>query len=233
MPTSFLQSNGSFRCFSAFGAGIPACVHFSTAHCSSYYGLGMSSLTEYHWARRHSLTQHGLLTGLLICLVTAVVAARQARRRTGSPTISLNAVSHWIWGDHAAYREALSVKYTLTGFIIHFFASVFWAIIFERAWGRDAECGSVRRALAGAGAIAATSYVSDYGIAPRRLTPGWDLRLSRRDLAAIYTSIALVLPLRGLASRTLRHANRVPGLKGPGYHQEENRDKRQESGNAQ
>lgn len=232
MPTSF-QSNGSHRCFFASGAGIPASAPFSTARCSPYYCLGMSHFTKCHWASRHSLTQRGLLTGLMICLVTAAIAARQARRRTGSPTISLNAVSHWIWGDRAAYRKAPSVKYTLTGFVIHFFASVFWAIIFERAWGRDAESGSVHRALAGACAIAVTSYVSDYDIAPRRLTPGWDLLLSRRDLAAIYTSIAVALPLRGLARRILRLADRGPVLKGPCDHQEENRDKRQEGGNAQ
>jgi hypothetical protein len=178
---------------------------------------------------RHLLLQ-SLSSGLLVSLATAAIAARQARRKTGSRLVSLNAVSHWFWGDHAAFRNVPSVKYTVTGFAIHFLASVFWAVIFERAWGRDAETGSVRQALAGACAIAATSYISDYGIAPRRLSPGWDLRLPRRDLAAIYTSIALALPVRGLARRAVRRADRDSALKGPCHHQEENRDKRQESG---
>lgn len=146
-----------------------------------------------------------MLTGMVINLVTVSAAARQTQKETGSALISLNAVSHWIWGGRAAYRQKLSAKYTLTGFVIHHFASLFWGLIFERFWGHAAEYSSIRRAYAGACAIAAASYVVDYWIAPKRLTPGWDLRLSQYALGSIYTSIALSLPLRGLLWRIRRH----------------------------
>jgi len=35
-------------------------------------------------------------------------------------------------------------------------------------------------------------------LVPKRLTPGWESRISRRSLAAIYAVLALSLPLRGL-----------------------------------
>ena len=71
--------------------------------------------------------------------------------------------------------------------------------------------GELRTALLGGAAVAAAAYVTDYRVVPKRLTPGWESRVTGRSLAAIYTVLALSLPLRGLLRRSYRgrHAPRV------------------------
>ena len=41
----------------------------------------------------------------------------------------------------------------------------------------------------------------DYHLVPRRLTPGYELRLKGPQMAVIYAAIALSLPLRELLRR--------------------------------
>jgi hypothetical protein len=57
--------------------------------------------------------------------------------------------------------------------------------------------------LGGAG-VSALAYVTDYHVVPKRLTPGWEERVSNRSLALIYAVLALSFPVRGL----LRHWSR-------------------------
>jgi hypothetical protein len=77
-------------------------------------------------------------------------------------------------------------------------ACVFWATFYERYFGRAADRGDVGTALLGGGIVAAAAYVTDYHLVPKRLSPGWDHRLSGRSLGATYAVLALGLSLRGL-----------------------------------
>jgi hypothetical protein len=47
-------------------------------------------------------------------------------------------------------------------------------------------------------AVSAAAYVTDYHLVPRRLTPGFELRLPRLALAPIYAALAVGLSLRDL-----------------------------------
>ena len=49
--------------------------------------------------------------------------------------------------------------------------------------------------------VSATAYVTDYCVVPKRLTPGFELRLPRRALAPIYAALALGLSLRDVLRR--------------------------------
>ncbi len=138
-------------------------------------------------------------TGTVASAATAAVAAALGKKEAGSPWAPLNAVSHALWGDRAARRSGFSGKYTLTGTALNQGGAMFWALLYEKAFGRTR---SVPGALLGGAAIAALAYVVDYYVVPKRLTPGYEKRLSPRSLAGLYGALALGLG----ASTILRRA---------------------------
>jgi hypothetical protein len=136
-----------------------------------------------------------LVSGGAAALATALVAVLAGRRLAGSPAAPLNATSHFLWGEEAARKDAGSLKYTGIGLATHFSASLFWALFYEALpKGRT-------RALPNAALISAAAYITDYYIVPKRLTPGFELRLPGRALAAIYGAFALGLSARDLFRR--------------------------------
>jgi hypothetical protein len=128
-------------------------------------------------------------------LSTAVLAAR-AKEDAGSAYAGTNAVSHAAWGERAARQDAPSLKYTLTGYLIHQGASVFWATLYERFAADAAGRRSAGRALAAGAAVAALAFVVDYTITPPRFRPGYEKRVSRRSLAMVYVALAMGLAMR-------------------------------------
>ena len=78
---------------------------------------------------------------------------------------------------------------------------MFWATFYERYFGRAADRGDVSTALVGGRIVAAAAYVTDYHLVPKRLSPGWEHRLSGRSLVATYAVLALSLRLRGLLAK--------------------------------
>ena len=150
--------------------------------------------------------RNAFITGTIAALATAVTAALYARRYNMASAAPINAVSHVVWGDEAGAHDELSVKYTGTGFATNHAACIFWAAIYEAAFGADAQRGEAAKALAGAALISGIAFVTDYHLVPRRLTPGYELRLPGRALAAIYGALAAALPLRGLFQSAGRRA---------------------------
>lgn len=116
----------------------------------------------------------------------------------------MNAVSHIVWGSSAADVRVADVKHTIPGLLLNTGATIFWAAIYERIFGQAADRGQLKKAVLGGATIAALAYVTDYHVVPKRLTPGWEERVSNRSLAVIYGCLALSFPVRGL----LRHWNR-------------------------
>jgi hypothetical protein len=141
------------------------------------------------------------VSGAIACTATAAAAAFRGARDSGSAVAALNAPSHVAWSGEAAAARAFDVRHSLLGLLINYGASVFWAVIYERAFGTAAARGDAVTALAGGGAVAALAYVTDYQLMPKRLTPGWEERVSGRSLALIFAAMALSLPLRGLLAR--------------------------------
>ncbi len=148
--------------------------------------------------------EDAVVSGTLACGATAATAAWRGARDGNSAIAPINATSHVLWGPSAADVHVADLKHTASGLLINEGAGVFWAALYERLFGADADEGNAARALVGGGIVAAIAYVTDYHLVPKRLTPGWEERISGRSLALVYAALALSLPLRGL----LRHWSR-------------------------
>jgi hypothetical protein len=133
-----------------------------------------------------------LASGLISGTAAALAASWAGRRQAGSYAAPLNATSHIAWGDEAARHDRPSLKYTGTGAALHYGAALFWAALYESLPGP---------APLRAAATTGIAYVADYHLVPRRLTPGFELRLSKGALAAIYVALALGLCAGDLARR--------------------------------
>ena len=137
-----------------------------------------------------------LASGTVAGITTAATAAAAGKREDNSYAAPINATSHIVWGDQAAAQDAASLKYTLTGFLLNHAASVFWAMFYEKLFGRRRGLGakdSLVKPLLGAAAVSAGAYLTDYYLVPKRFTPGYEKRLSGQSMAAIYGMLALGL----------------------------------------
>ena len=143
---------------------------------------------------RTPLTVSALVTGTVAGLAAAAALALLAKAEGKGASQPINATSHWLHGDQAAECDELDASHTLLGFATHYASSVFWALPFEfwRAWRRPSTAGALLRGACMTSAVAAAI---DYGITPKRLTPGWELVLSKRSMVVAYGVLAL-----GLAS---------------------------------
>jgi len=163
------------------------------------------------------VAQDAVVSGSVACAATAAMAAWRGTRDGNSAMAPINATSHVLWGPSAADVHVADLKHTASGLLINEGAGVFWAALYERLFGADADKGNAVRALAGGGIVAAIAYVTDYHLVPKRLTPGWEERISGRSLALVYAALALSLPVRGLLRywSQRRPAKPVPVSTGP------------------
>lgn len=140
----------------------------------------------------------GAVSGAIAGAATAAVAAVRGARDSGSAIAPINATSHVLHGEKAAAVTHVDLEHTGVGLPIHIGSAMLWATLYERAFGTAADRGEVGKAFAGGFAVAALAYVTDYHAVPKRLTPGWEERVSGGSLGLIYAALALSLPLRGL-----------------------------------
>lgn len=136
------------------------------------------------------------ISGTSAAVLSSAVLAALGRRLTGSAAAPLNAVSHWYYGERAAHSNAANAKYTVTGYLTHHAASIFWAIVFERIV-TALRLRRERMPLGTAVATAGLAALVDYTITPRRLTPGFEKRLPASALVMVYGAFALGLALAG------------------------------------
>ena len=154
----------------------------------------------------NNLPGRTLVSGTVAGVVTALAASIVGKRESGSYAAPLNATSHIVWGNQAAQQDAPSWKYTATGFLLNHAATITWAAVYEK-WFAPPSTGvtwprPVIKPLLGAAFVAAGAYVTDYYLIPKRLTPGFEKRVSGKALAAIFGVLAIGLAARGLLSNT-------------------------------
>lgn len=141
----------------------------------------------------------GTQAGSVASLLSAGVLSLASQGETGSPYTCLNATSHWVWGDRAAGHLEPSLRHTALGYLIHHGASCFWGVLYERALGERMDAFPAKaKIITGLGA-AAFACVVDYRLVPQRLSPGFELRLSRPSITAGYLAFGLGLALAGMA----------------------------------
>lgn len=118
-----------------------------------------------------------------------------------------NATSHWFNGDRAGEFKGVDLRHTGIGPLTNQAATVFWAAFFERRVG-DRQRASMAGMLRDALAMSAVAAAVDYGATPKRFTPGWELVLSKRSMAAVYVAMATGMAAGSLIAR--RGATRRP-----------------------
>ena len=139
--------------------------------------------------RPSSFVRTLLSTGIATVATTAT-AALFGKREVGSAAAPLNATSHILWGDEAAKHDEADWRHTGVGVLLNAGAMLSWVYVQERYFPRPS--GVWGAAASGVG-VAALAYVTDYYLVPKRLTPGFEKRLSSTALFAIYASLAAAL----------------------------------------
>ncbi|MGV3742234.1 MAG: hypothetical protein ACO1NO_07985 [Burkholderiaceae bacterium] len=131
----------------------------------------------------------GTRAGTLASLLSTAVLVVSGQREAGSPFAPTNAISHWLWGDHAARHDEANKRHTLTGYAIHHGASTLWGILYEKFFGDLLHEKRIAPAIAGAAAVAGMACFADYQLTPKRLRPGYEKRLSRSSLLWVYAAV--------------------------------------------
>lgn len=168
----------------------------------------MSSSMEIKSAMNSNWSQIGLsavVTGTVAALVSTAALAVLAKMEGKGALQPTNATSHWLQGDPAANVDEADAEHTLVGFATHHASAVFWAAPFE-AWLAANPPRSFGALLRDAAVMSGIAAVVDYGAAPRRFTPGWELVLSARSMMATYAALAVGLALGAVASERVRDA---------------------------
>ena len=156
---------------------------------------------------KHALRE-GAIAGSVASLSSTAALAMAGRRENNHSAAPVNAISHWFWDRRALREDGPSLRHTLTGFLIHHGASIFWGALHARAWGCRPQAKELAPALAGAAATAAVAYFVDYRLTPRRLTPGFEHRLSGKAMLAVYACFALGLAAGSMAAGRARSGDR-------------------------
>ena len=167
---------------------------------------------------RSGLLRRALASGSLASVLSTVVVSVWSRHVAGSVPAGTNAASQWVWDRPARHARGWSWRHTAVGYLIHHASSVFWATGYEGWCARRPA-----RPLAKAAAVAALAYLVDYHVVPRRLSPGFERRISAPGMACAYAGFALGLAIARAIGRNA-HRSAPPGpqagppLRQPGQH---------------
>lgn len=150
----------------------------------------------------------GAVAGTVATLLSTALLAVIGRRESASAVAPVNAVSHWLWGDESLRADGADLRHTLTGLLTHHGAAMFWASLYSLLYGHREDAKTPVQAVAGGIATSAVAYVVDYHVVPKRLTPGWEHRMTPRSLAATYGSLAVGFTLGALLLGALDRRSR-------------------------
>lgn len=144
--------------------------------------------------------REGAVSGSFASLFSSAYLAWAGHRR-GKAAAPFNAVSHWVHGDRSFTQDDASLAYTASGYLTHHLASIFWGVLYAKAWGARAQAKQPLPAAAGAVAAAGVACFVDYEMTPKRFTPGFEHRLARPELGAVYACFALGLMVGSLVMK--------------------------------
>lgn len=156
---------------------------------------------------RHQHAQRGggwrdvVRSGSIASLASTCVVSVFSRLRVGHAAAGTNAASQWFWYPAARFARTPSWRHTVIGYLIHHASSLLWAAGYEATNpARASPSGRAARAAM----IASLAYVVDYHVVPRRLSPGFEHKVGRIGMVAVYAAFAA-----GLWASTRPH--RLPG----------------------
>ena len=155
------------------------------------------------WRPEPDLLLDILWSGVLGSVASALAAGAVARAEGRGALQPLNATSHWVHGQRAGRVRRLDVAHTGVGLLTHIASALFWAVPY-RLWLQRKSERSAEEIIVGGAATAVMAATVDYLAMPRRLTPGWELALSRRGIGVTFLGLALGLAGGALLARSLR-----------------------------
>jgi hypothetical protein len=147
---------------------------------------------------------NGSISGSVASVLSTAALVVRGKIEAGNAMAPTNAISHWIWGDIAATKNGFQAKFTLPGYVIHHASAVFWAVLLEKFYGHVLDESDPGDTLKAAGVATAIACFTDYKLTPHRLQPGFEMRLSKPSLFAVYASFALGLAIGAKALRCSR-----------------------------
>lgn len=154
-----------------------------------------------------SVLRYALYCGAGAALASTAATMFSARAEGESPWRPLNATSHWLHGDAAGRRAEPDLAHTGLGAVTNVAAGMMWGGLFG-AW--LARRRSVSQAVVpGAAATGALAAGLDYGLLPRRLSPGWELALSPRSVGVSLAAMAAGMAAGGMAARAAEERARI------------------------
>jgi hypothetical protein len=137
----------------------------------------------------NSLAQHVrnvVRTTSITTAATSAVVTALAKAENNHAAAGLNAVSHILWGDEAAKANDWDVQHTVVGGALNASAMAAWSVVHEALPRAHTWWGA---ALKGA-LLSAAAYAVDYHVVPKRLTPGFERRLSPTAMVVTYAALA-------------------------------------------
>lgn len=152
--------------------------------------------------------QDALIVGSFASLTSLAAMVLRSRAENGTPWASVNAPSHWVWGNPALREDERSLRYTALGLVIHHASAGFWGMLHEKLLCSDGAAKVDARLLATAALTTSVAAWVDLRLVPHRLTPGFQRRLSPFSLLAVYALFGV-----GLAAGSYlvnRHLHDLP-----------------------
>jgi hypothetical protein len=137
--------------------------------------------------------KEAFVAGSLGSLLSSAVLLAAGRRDAGSAAAPVNAVSHWLWDRESLRTDAVDWKHTAAGYATHHGASVFWAALHAAAAEGRPALRTPQAAVTGAVVTSALANLVDYCVVPKRLTPGFEHKLSTGAMVGVYGALALGL----------------------------------------
>jgi hypothetical protein len=140
----------------------------------------------------------GIVIGSAASILSSCALILLGRRENGSAFAPTNAISHWLWRDRAFRKNGFSLRYTVAGYLIHHAMSIFWGTIHACVHVRSKTAETPAAALAGGMTTSAVACFVDYQLTPRRLTPGFEERLSKPAMTGVYLAFGAGLAIASI-----------------------------------
>lgn len=144
------------------------------------------------------------LAGSFAAVLSALALGLSALIRDLPFWMPLNATSHILHGPAAGTVTAFDFSHTAVGVAIHIGSAFFWAAIAIFAI-RITGGARISAAWAAGLGTALVAGVVDYGLIPRRLSPGWELVLPAWGVIAGLAFLGIGIAL-GLVAARGRHS---------------------------
>jgi len=154
--------------------------------------------------------REAMRSGTIASIASTLVLVAYGHRERDDPAQPVNGPSQWVWGRSAPHAAGFSTRHTVVGYAIHHAMSILWAVLFERHRPRGPYAYAPAPVAGAAIVTAALAATVDFRVVPKRLSPGFETRLSRAALVAVYAGFAVGLAGAALA-RAPRFSDPAPG----------------------